>query len=155
VNRKGLSLVEVIIALAVVAIAFAILSTALVGQLQFTGNAGARTQTAQYLNYFGRLVAGGDSAVLPAAGGSLAWEYGEVGTAFPDLPGGSDLQAADRYRAQIDSVGDVTYVGATGVQYRVTVCSETPTGESCVVGTTIGPAPLAGGGSPPPLPGIN
>lgn len=154
-NRRGLSLVEVIIALAVVAIAFAILSTALVGQLRFSGNANARTQTAQYLNYFGRLVAGGDAAVLPALGASEVWDYGALGTDFPDLPAGSGLEATDRYRVQIDSVAVVTYVGATGVQYRVTVCSVTPTGESCAVGATIGPAPLAGGGSAPPLPGIN
>jgi len=155
VNRRGLSLVEVIIALAVVAIAFAILSTALVGQLRFSGNANARTQTTQYLNYLGRLVVGGDAAVLPAVGDSLVWDYGQLGAAFPDLPGGGGLEAADRYRAQIDSVAGITYVGATGVQYRVSVCSVTPTGESCAVGSTIGPPPLAGGGSAPPLPGIN
>lgn len=154
-NRRGLSLVEVIIALAVVAIAFAILSTALVGQMRFAGTAGARTQTTQYLNYFGRLVAGGDAAVLPAVGDSLIWDYGDLGASFPDLPGGAGLDAADRYRAQIDSVAAITYVGATGVQYRVTVCSVTPNGESCAVAATIGPAPLAGGGSAPPLPGIN
>lgn len=154
-NRRGLSLVEVIIALAVVAIAFAILSTALVGQLRFSGNANARTQTSQYLNYLGRLVVGGDAAVLPPVGESRVWAYGALETAFPDLPSGGGLEAADRYRAQVDSVAAITYVGATGVQYRVTVCSETPTGESCSVAATIGPPPLAGGGSAPPLPGIN
>lgn len=154
-KRRGLSLVEVLIALAVVAVAFAILSTALVSQLRVSGNANARTQTTQYLNYLGRLVVGGTAAALPAVGESLAWDYGELGTAFPDLPVAGGLEGADRYRARIDSVAAITYVGATGVQYRVTVCSMTPTGESCSVAATIGPAPLASGGTPPPLPGIN
>ncbi|MFN2322263.1 MAG: prepilin-type N-terminal cleavage/methylation domain-containing protein [Trueperaceae bacterium] len=154
-TRRGLSLVEVIIALAVVAIAFAILSTALVGQLRFSGNANARTQTTQYLNYLGRLVAGGAEDVLPAAGNTLTWDYGAMVAAFPDLPGGAGLDAAGRYRAEVESVGAVAYVGAIGVQYRVRVCSVTPTGESCAAATTIGPAPAATGATPPPLPGIN
>lgn len=153
-NRRGMSLVEVILALAVVAIAFAILSTALVGQLRFAGTAGARTQTTQYLNYLGRLVVGGNADVLPAVGASLTWAYGALATSFPDLPGGSGLEAAARYRAQIDGVGAVNFAGAQGVQYRVTVCSVAPTGESCTSAVTIGPAPVASG-SAPPLPGIN
>lgn len=153
-TRRGLSLVEVIIALAVVAIAFAILSTALVAQLRASGTAGARTQTTQYLNFLGRLVAGGNADVLPAAGASLTWDYGAMGTSFPDLPGGDGLEAANRYRAQVDNVAAVSFVGAVGVEYRVSVCSMTPNGESCAVGVTIGPAPVAGG-SAPPLPGIN
>lgn len=156
-TRHGLTLAEVVIAMAVVAVAFTILSTALVFNLQVTGTSGARTQTTQYLNYLGRLVAGGNVDVLPPAGGTLTWDYGAMATAiaFADLPGGSGWEAADRYRASVEHVGVVTFAGAEGVQYRVTVCSMTPNGESCTVGVTIGPERLAGGGGLPPLPGIN
>lgn len=154
-TRHGLSLVEVIIALAVVAIAFAILSTALVFNLRVTGTSGARTQTTQYLNYLGRLVSGGNADALPEAGTPLTWDYGDMGTTFLDLPGGTGWESADRYRARVEHLGAVAYVGAQGVQYRVTVCSMTPIGESCTAAVTIGPERLAGGGAPPPLPGIN
>jgi prepilin-type N-terminal cleavage/methylation domain-containing protein len=154
-NRQGLSLVEVIIALAIVAIAMAILSTALVGNLRFTDVAGARTQTTQYLSFLGRRVAGGAPDVLPAAGATLTWGYGTLAAAFEDLPaGGGGRDDVARYRAEVENVAGVTFVGATAVQYRVTVCSETTAGESCATGVTVGPAPSVLV-TEPPLPGIN
>lgn len=154
-TRRGLSLVEVLVALAIIAIAFTILSTALVGNLQQTSRAGTRTQTTQYLAYFGRKVAGGDAAVLAAAGTPLAWGYGALGAAFDDLPtGGGGLDDAARYRAEVAQVGTVAFVGASAVQYRITVCTTDVGGESCVRGSTLGPPPTPAG-TPPLLPGIN
>lgn len=153
--RRGLTIIEVLVALVIVAVAFTILSTGLVGSLQQTQRAGIRTQTTQYLADFGRRVAGGDGAVLAAASTPLTWAYGGLGAAFADLPTGGGIGDAARYRVQIEQVGTVTFVGATAVQYRITVCTMTTTGESCTVGTTLGPPPTAGGSSPPLLPGIN
>lgn len=154
-RRSGLTLVEVIVALAVVMIALGILATAIVGNLRVTSTSGARTQTTQYLNYLGRQVAGGTPTVLAVPGTPLAWDYGELAATFPDLPtGGGGLEEIDRYRAQVDHLGDVGFLGASAVQYRVTVCSTTATGESCTVGVTLGPAPSVGNVAPP-LPGIN
>ena len=153
--RSGLTIVEVLIALAIVGVAVAILSTSLVGNLQQTERAGTRTQTTQYLNFLGRKVAGGDGAVLAPAGAALTWAYGELGGAFPDLPTGSGgRDDAERYRASVEHVANVAFVGAEAVQYRITVCTQSTTGEACVVGTTLGPEPAAGGAAPL-LPGIN
>lgn len=154
-RRDGLTILEVLIALVIVGVSFAILSVAMVGSLQQTQRAGIRTQSTQYLNYFGRLVAGGDQAVLAGSTTALSWGYGALGGAFVDLPTGSGGSAdAARYRAVIENVGAVTFVGASAVHYRVTVCTTSVTGETCVVGNTLGPAPGLPGGTPP-LEGIN
>lgn len=139
---QGLSLVEVLIALVIVGIAFTILSVALVGSLRNTERAGTRTQTTQYLNYIGRLVSGADNRVLPAVGETRTWAYGAMAAAFPDLPGGTaGRNNPNLYRATVESLGWFGFAGAQSVQYRVTVCTESSTGEACVVGTTLGSPP--------------
>lgn len=154
-TRRGLTIVEVLIALGIIGVAFAILSTALVGNLQHTQRAGVRTQATHYLNYLGRRVAGGDAGVLAEVDEPIAWDYGALVTAFPDLPSGAAGRAdADRYRAVVENVGTIDFVGALTVHYRVTVCTASATGETCVAGNTLGPEPAVGG-TPPPLEGIN
>jgi prepilin-type N-terminal cleavage/methylation domain-containing protein len=154
-RRHGMTIIEVLVALVIIGIAFTILSVALVGNLRQTDRFGARTQTSQFLSYLGRLVAGGDPAALAPAGSPLTWDYGELGAAFADLPTGSGSRDdVVRYRAAIEQVSDVAFVGAVAVQYRITVCSTDVAGESCVNGTTLGPAPIVGG-TAPLLPGIN
>lgn len=145
-RRRGLSIIEVLVALVVVGIAFAILSTALVGNLRNTERAGTRTQTTQYLNYLGRQVSGGmNNAVLPPAGDTFSWGYGALGAAFPDLPGGTGTRNdANRYRAAIESLGAFTFAGASSVRYSITVCTESSTGEACVSGTTLSSPPHTG-----------
>ncbi len=139
-DRRGMSIIEVLIALVVVGVAFAILSTALVGTLRNTERAGTRTQTTQYLNYIGRLVSGGGTNdVLPAnTGDTINWGYGQLAAAFPDLPGGTGGNAANRYRVSIQNQGPYTFAGVTIIQYTVTVCTEGSSGEACVSGTTLG-----------------
>lgn len=151
----GLTLLEVILALAVLAILGATFTTAMLGNLRHTTVSGQRTQAAQVLNYFGRRVAGGDAAVLPTVGNSLNWSYGDLGTAFVDLQGGDGFAEPERYRVDIVASGTVTVVGASVVQYDIAVCFENQGGESCVRGTTLGAPALAGPGATPPLPGIN
>ena len=152
-RRPGLTIVEVLIALAIIAVAFSLLSTALVGSLQQTSRAGSRTQTTQYLEFLGRQVAGGSAAVLAPVGTPIVWAYDELDDAFPELPGGGAGDAA-AYRAEVVQVATVAFAGASAVQYRITVCGQAATGEACVAGTTLGPPPSAGG-TPPLLPGIN
>ena len=154
-RRDGMTVVEVLIALVIVGTAFTILAVSMVGSLQQTQRSGVRTQGAQYLNYLGRLVAGGNAAVLSAPGTPLAWDYGALGAAFADLPtGGGGSGDAARYRAVIENLGTITFVGANADHYRVTVCTTSTGGETCVTGNTLGPAPGAAGGTPP-LEGIN
>lgn len=151
----GLTLLEVILALAVLAILGATFTTAMLGNLRHTTVAGQRTQAAQVLNYLGRRVAGGDTVVLPLLGESLTWEYGELGTSFVDLEDGEGFAEPERYRVEIAASGTISVAGATVVQYDLDVCFQNQDGESCVNGTTLGAPALPGPGTTPPLPGIN
>lgn len=151
----GLSLLEVVLALAVLAILGATFTTAMLGNLRHTNVSGQRTQAAQVLNYLGRRVAGGDAVVLPTVGESLNWAYGDLGTTFVELEGGEGLAEPERYRASVTASGNITVVGASVVQYDMEVCFLNQDGEFCVRGTTLGAPALAGPGATPPLPGIN
>lgn len=154
-ERRGLTILEVIIALVVIGVAFTILSTALVGSLRTTELAGTRTQTTQYLNYIGRLVSGADNRVLPAVGETRTWAYGAMAAAFPDLPGGTaGRNNPNLYRTTVESLGWFSFAGANSVQYRVTVCTQASAGEACVAGTTLGSPPYTDEPTGT-LPGIN
>jgi type II secretory pathway pseudopilin PulG len=151
---SGLTVVEVLLALAVIGIVTAAFTTAVVGNLKHTQVAGARTEAVQILNYLGRRAAGGDSAVLPAAGGTLSWGYGSLSTAFPDLTDHGGLTDPSRYSAQVSNPGDVSLAGATAGEYDVKVCYKAGDGQHCVVGATMGLYPSSGSSSVQQIPGI-
>jgi hypothetical protein len=144
-----------VLALAVLAVIGATISTAILNNLRHTTTAGQRTQGAQVLNYLGRRVAGGDAAVLPNLNDTLAWDYGELGDTFTDLQGADGVAEPDRYRVDITASGTITVAGASVVQYDITVCFQARDAESCVAGTTMGAPAIEPPGSTPPLPGIN
>ena len=153
-RQGGLTLLEVIIAIAVLGIVTAVLTTGVVGNLQKTRTFGGRTEASQILNYFGRRVAGGDNVVLPSS--TLDWDYGDLTTAFPELSREGGYAEPDRFRVSITNQGTVG-VGSsssTATRYDVSVCFQAAGGESCLSGTTLGAAPSAAG-SAPPLPGMN
>lgn len=154
-RAAGLTLVEVVLALAVLAILGATFTTAMVNNLKHTRVSGQRSQGAQVLNYLGRRVAGGDEALLPQTGVTLAWGYGELANAFPDLGGAEGFADPERYRAAITATGTVSAAGASVVQFDISVCFQHQDGESCVSGTTLGAPAQAGPEATPPLPGIN
>jgi len=155
-RNQGLTLLEVIVALGIIAILGALFVTNVLSNLRHTTVAGERTQAAQVLNFLGRLAAGGDGDILPALGSSEEWGYGELGGAFPDIAGGEGFGDADRFRAGITAVSILEFAGAETVQYDISVCFLATEGESCVVGTTLGAqAPGNQGLAPLPLPGIN
>lgn len=153
-RTDGLTLLEVILAVAIIGVLSAIFTTTVVGSLQKTRSFGSRTEASQILNLIGRRVAGGETSLLPAAGTPQAWDYGALGGAFPDLAVSGGFTDPDRYRASVVNAGAVSLGGATLVEYDVAVCYAGDGGESCVRGTTLGPEP---GATPntAPLPGIN
>jgi prepilin-type N-terminal cleavage/methylation domain-containing protein len=156
--RAGLTLLEVIVALAIVAILTALLTTAVTGNLQKTRTFGARSESAQILNYIGRRVAGGDNDLLAEAGTPLTWDYGELVSAFPDLSAEGGYAEPDRFRATVTNRGSVQMPGTSAdtaaTRYEVEICTRAAGGESCLVGTTFGAAPSVAG-TVPPLPGLN
>lgn len=149
----GLTVIEVLIALAVIGVVTATFTTAVVGNLHHASVTGARTEAVQVLDYLGRRAAGGDSAVLPAAGSPLSWGYGTLATSFPDLTNHGGLSDPARYRADVSNAGTVAMAGASATEYDVRVCYQAGGAEHCVQAATMGPAPATGGGTPP-LPGI-
>lgn len=153
-SAPGLTLVEVLLALAVIGIISAAFTTSVVGNLRHSRVTGARTEAVQVLGYLGRRAAGGDAAVLPAAGTPDTWGYGALSAAFPDLANQGGLSDPARYRAQVRNAGAVSLAGASTTEYDLRVCYMVANEEHCVSATTLGPSPSAGG-SPPPLPGIN
>jgi len=151
-RETGLTLAEVIVALAVLGIVIAVLTTSMAISMQQNMVSGGRTQAVQVLNYLGRLVAGGDAGV--ATGSTVTWEYGELTTAFPELTREGGFADPERYRAAITNLGSLGIGAAVMVHYRVQVCWQAPGGEQCVAGDTAGPAVVPGGGAPE-LPFVN
>ena len=150
---SGLTIVEVLVALAVLAIVIAVLTTAMVTSMQQNVVAGGRTQAVQILNYLGRLASGGDARVITDS--SVAWGYGQLPTTFTELAAGDGFMAPERYRAEVARVG-VLSIGVASMQhYRVRVCWQAAGGEQCVTGDTAGPAVAPPAGSPPALPFVN
>src|SRR5690606_34944777 len=63
-SRRGLTVVEVLVALVVLGIVTAAVMTTYVSSMRNNADSGRRTQSAQLLNALGRRVAGADSVVL-------------------------------------------------------------------------------------------
>lgn len=152
---SGLTVLEVLIALSVIGVVAAAFTTSTVSTVRYTAASGQRTQAVQLLNYFGRRVAGGDGALLPASGTPSSWDYGALVRAFPDLTDQGGFTDPAGYRVRIDNAGDVAFANASATRYDLTVCFHRDSGESCVDGTTFGPSPSPSAATPPLLPGIN
>jgi prepilin-type N-terminal cleavage/methylation domain-containing protein len=139
-RSQGFTIIEVLIALAILLIAVTILSSSVIGSVRTDRNSGQRTQAVEYLNYIGRYAVEGSSKVLPTSPATQKdLAYGTFATAFPDIlsPGGFSSPAL--YRATIKDAGTVTLAGVSGSRYDLTVCWRDGSSESCITGTTVGP----------------
>ncbi len=155
-TKAGLTVVEVLVALVILGIVTAAVTTTYISSMRNNADAGRRTQSAQVLNALGRRVAGADAAVLAQAGTPLEWDYGELPSDFPELSG-EGIADPDLYRATVTNVGAITLASAETVHYAIVVCTRA-TGdatERCVAGDTAGPPPGPVGETPAALPGIN
>jgi len=155
-RRHGLTVVEVLVALVVLGIVTAAVTTTYVSSMRNNADAGRRTQSAQLLNALGRRVAGADAVVLAQPGTPLEWDYGALSNDFPELAG-EGISDPALYRATITNVGAITLASAETVHYSIVVCTRA-TGEAterCVAGDTAGPPPGPEGETPATLPGIN
>lgn len=152
---QGLTVVEILIALAIIGVVTAAFTTGVVSTMRHTSVAGAQTQAVQVLNYLGRRVAGGDNTLLPQSGTPLTWAYGGLSKAFPDMTDQGGFADPASYRASISNAGSVSFGGASAVEYDVRVCFKGTDNEHCVSAATLGPEPSASAASAPLLPGIN
>lgn len=154
-KQDGLTIIEVIIAVAIIAIVMGTLTTTVVSNLKRTSTTNGSTQAAQVLNYLGRRVAGAQAAVLPASGSTLSWNYGELETAFPDIASEKGVSDPKFYSAKITNSSTVSLAGATVVQYDLSVCHRLGGGEHCLSGITFGPSPANATNPEFFLPGVN
>lgn len=149
-NKQGLTVVEAMVAIAILGIITAAVMTTFVNSIRFNADAGKRTQSAQLLNYLGRRVAGGEGLVLAGADDALEWTYGELDAAFPELSGEEGFANPDFYRASVSNMGEIALDSASIIHYRIEVCVRANGDENCVRGDTAGPPPIPAGGTPPP-----
>lgn len=153
--KRGLTVVEVLLALVVLGIVTAAVVTTYVGSIRNNADAGRRTQSAQLLNTLGRRIAGADAVVLAHPDDPLEWDYGELRGAFPELVG-DGVSEPDLYRATITNLGTISLAGSQAVRYSITVCTQAQgsDAERCVDGFTAS-VPPSDAGSGGELPGIN
>lgn len=136
-DSRGLTLVEVLIAMTILGVVVAVLSTATVSSVRNTAASGGRTQATQVLNYMGRLVAGSDRVLFSREG--LTWDYGELRPHFQELSAESGRANPDLYRVEVAITDTVTLASVAMPLYTIDVCWMAPGGESCVTAQTIGP----------------
>lgn len=148
----GLSLVEVLIAIAILGIAVAILSTSTLSSVRNNNISGSRTQATQVLNYLGRLAAGADPVMF--ANEDLEWGYGTLGEEFTDLSAEAGRADPGLYRASVENLGWIGIGDAEMIHFRVSVCWLSSGTEHCISGDTAGPEVVEEDASPAPLPGI-
>lgn len=146
-------MVEVLIALTILGVAVAVLTTATLSSVRNTATSGSRTQATQVLSYLGRLVAGGDDILFQSE--DMEWQYGQLGEHFTELARETGRADPALYRAEIVTVQDVTFRSVTMPLYRVNVCWLTGGSESCVSAETIGPEHDPVEENLSPLPGIS
>jgi len=155
-NSAGLTLVEVILAISVLAVVVAGLTVALAGYLRQNVSAGKRSEAAQIINYLGRRVMAGDPDLRVPSGSNRIWDYGTLGESFPDLVGTNTAQPG-RYRAEIANLGSPDWATDLGLEltaYRIRVCWRHAGQTSCAEAYTLG-RPPGRRGPVPPLPGVN
>jgi prepilin-type N-terminal cleavage/methylation domain-containing protein len=154
-NRKGITLIELLIALAILSVAMSGFTYLIINNMRFNASSGFKSQAAQILNYLGRRAVNGDGDVLPS-GSIKQWGYTQLSTSFTDLAKAGNLAEPDLFRAEVSDLGPWTNEdGTVSLQrYRVRVCWKNADIEECIKAHTLGPKALAVG-VPPPLPGLN
>jgi len=156
-QSAGLSLIEVVIALAILAVALGGFTALLLSSMKQDLSAGKRTQAVQILNFLGRLQVSGDPRLLVEPNHPRTWDYGKLRDAFPELQSSAGINNPDLYKVTVENKGTPTEVQNLGVKlnaYRIEVCWQTGGQTSCVQGETLS-SPPSGEDSPPPLPLIN
>lgn len=139
-RSNGLTVVEVLVALTIVGVVVAVLTTVTISSVRHDANSGSRTQAVQILSYLGRLASVSDPLLL---GGDGTWGFGELRDTFTELRREARNADPDLYRAEVESLGQVGIGSGVVELYRVTVCWRAIENENCVQGDTAGPVPSA------------
>lgn len=147
-GQQGLTIIEVLVAVAIIGISVSILMTASLSSIRHNAVSGSRTQAAQVLGFLSRLASFGDENMFAA---DPEWDYGALPLAFPELASEGGRTDPDLYRASVVALGSVGLGQAQQVHYQVSVCWLAGADEHCVRADTAGPVPGGVSGPPPPL----
>jgi prepilin-type N-terminal cleavage/methylation domain-containing protein len=158
-RRRGLTLIEVLVAIVILSIVLVAFASVIVGNIRQNALSGNRTAAAQVMSYLGRRAVEGQTAVVPATPETTkSWDYGSLSTTFPDLTEESHAANPALYRAEVINQGKPAWADANGLSltsYLTRVCWQSPEGESCVEAQTVAPIVSGGVAPPPPLTGLN
>ena len=141
-TSEGLTLIEVLVALAILAVITTVFSTSLISTLNSTRQTGNQTDANAVLNFFGRMAAGGAGRPLAysPADGKKEFNYGSLKTAFPELSSGdAKIKNPDLYKVTVTSPGTVTIGAITLYRYSLRVCWQDKGKDACLSGLTVGP----------------
>lgn len=148
-SQNGLTLIEVLVALAILGIIIAVYSASFTSSLQTTRTMGNITDANTVLSFFGRMATGGASRTISFPTGStiLNYNYGSLEASFPELASAdTNVKDANEYRVQITTPGLLAVGDIDLVQYAISVCWRERGNERCVAGQTAGPQMLPEGG---------
>ncbi|MDX2003953.1 MAG: prepilin-type cleavage/methylation domain-containing protein [Meiothermus sp.] len=141
-STRGLTIIEVLIAIICLAVALTALNASMVGSIVQNSSTGQLSQAIQIVNYLGRRISGRDLSLLPSTTTTpLNWAYGSLRTNFPDLPQAGNFGNLDGYRATITNRGNWSHSAAPNIvltQYRIQVCWRTTEAERCTDADTLG-----------------
>ena len=138
--KRGFTIIEVLISLAILIIAISILSSTVISSTRHDRNSGQRTQAVEFLNYLGRYVIEGSTLVVPVSPATVKnINYGAISSVFPNIVAQGGFSDPSLYKATITFVGAVNLASATANQYNLNVCWKDKGSESCIAGTTLGP----------------
>ncbi len=134
-KKQGLSLMEVVIAVAILGILSTVLTTTLVSNLRRTSTAGQTSQVVPVLDFLSVLVARGDARVL--SGAETIWAYGQLPALFTDISGGINTNDLARYRARVTIIDTVAIGAAESTIVELEVCFNDAGADRCVTGRTL------------------
>ncbi len=133
-RNLGLTVPEVLIAIAMIGVLVAVFSTALTGNIRILSKTSNQTQGAELMGYLGKQIVDGDALLLATEESPLVWDYGELSSAF------GDLKDPKNYRVTVTHDGTVSLSTASITQYKIEVCNMNSGGEACITAVTFGPS---------------
>lgn len=131
---RGFTLVEILVAVGVLALAGGVAMGLWVRSLQAEASASQMKGASEILRFFAGRVEYGDARFLPAPGGSKTFAYGELQEALRQA--GINLARADQFRARITAQTQASQ--PLRVLYTLEVCYRALRGEECRTATLWG-----------------
>lgn len=148
-STDGLTLIEVLAAIAILGIIIAVFSSSFISSMSVTRAMGNQTDANTVLSFFGRMASGGAGRSLgfsPTAG-SLSYTYGQLEASFPELASAdAHVKDANLYQVSITSPGTIDVGIVRLYQYDIEVCWQDRNQDRCISGLTAGPLGSPAGG---------